>query len=57
MTTPGRDVNGIARTEADHHMKRPGCGQWFDMRDLAQVMAHIHDQEVEVRQGPALDLQ
>jgi hypothetical protein len=24
MTKPGRDVNGIARTEADHHMKLPG---------------------------------
>jgi hypothetical protein len=26
-------------------MKCPACGQWVDMRDLAQVMAHIHDQE------------
>jgi hypothetical protein len=34
MTKPGQDVNGIARTEADHHMKCPACGQWFDMRDL-----------------------
>jgi hypothetical protein len=38
MPKPGRDVNGIARTEADHHMQRPACGQWSDMRDLAQVM-------------------
>jgi hypothetical protein len=42
MTKPGQDVNGIARTEADHHMKCPACGQWFDMRDLGQV-ADIHD--------------
>jgi hypothetical protein len=21
----------------------PGCGQWFDMRDLRQVFEHIHD--------------
>jgi hypothetical protein len=40
MPKPGRDVNGIARTEADLHMK---CPAWVDMRDLAQVMAHIHD--------------
>jgi hypothetical protein len=45
MPKPGRDVNGIARTEADLHMKCPACGQWVDMRDLAQVLAHIHDQE------------
>jgi hypothetical protein len=58
MTKPDRDVNGIAGTEADHHMQCPACGQWFDMRDLAQVMAHIHDQEIEERQGrPATDLQ
>jgi hypothetical protein len=34
--------------EADHHMRCPGCGQWFDMRDLKQVAEHIHDgDEVE----------
>jgi hypothetical protein len=32
----GYDPDGIARTEADHFMKCPGCGQWFDMRDLGQ---------------------
>jgi hypothetical protein len=32
----GVDAEGVARTEADHNMKCPGCGQWFDMRDLAQ---------------------
>ena len=37
MTTPGQEVNGSARTEADHHMKCPACGQWFNMRDLAQA--------------------
>ncbi|WP_156041852.1 hypothetical protein [Bradyrhizobium sp. URHD0069] len=53
MTKPGQDVNGIARTDADHHMKCPACGQWFDMRDLAQVVEHIHDGEIEVLEGPA----
>jgi hypothetical protein len=43
MTKPGQDVNGIARTEADHHMKCPACGQWFDMRDLGQALEHWHD--------------
>jgi CRISPR/Cas system type I-B associated protein Csh2 (Cas7 group RAMP superfamily) len=54
MTKRGQDVNGIARTEADHHMKCPACGQWFDMRDLGQVAGHIHDaSEVEVAERPS----
>ena len=52
MTKPGRDVNGIARTEADHHMNCPACGR-FDMRDLGQVAEHIHDDsEIEVSEAP-----
>jgi hypothetical protein len=26
--------------------------QWFDMPDLAQVVEHIHDSEIEVLEGP-----
>jgi hypothetical protein len=33
----GRDVDNAAPTEAEHHMKCPGCGRWFDMRDLGEV--------------------
>jgi hypothetical protein len=33
-TKSGRDADGIAKTESDHFMKCPGCGQRFDMRDL-----------------------
>jgi hypothetical protein len=51
MTKPGRNVDDIARTEVDHHMKCPGFGQWFDMHDLAQVVEHIHDSEIEL-EGP-----
>jgi hypothetical protein len=57
MTKPGKDANGIARTEADHHMICPACGQWFDMRDLGQVAEHLHDQQIEERQGPGPSLQ
>ena len=53
MTKTGKDADGIAKTEADHHMKCPGCGQWFDMRDLGQVAEHIHDDsEIEVSEAP-----
>jgi hypothetical protein len=51
MTKPGIDADGIAQTEGDHFMKCPGCGQWFDMRDLAQVAEHVHDgSEIEIPQ-------
>jgi hypothetical protein len=52
MTKPGIDIDGIAKTEADHFMKSPGCGQWFDMRDLGQMIAHVHDAEIEIGDGP-----
>jgi hypothetical protein len=48
--------SGIAAIEADHFMKCPGWGEWFDMRDLGQVLAHIHDEERDFRRF-LLDLQ
>jgi CRISPR/Cas system type I-B associated protein Csh2 (Cas7 group RAMP superfamily) len=48
----GIDADGIAQTEADHFMKCPGCREWFDMRDLGQVLAHVHDAEIEISEGP-----
>ena len=33
----GYDADGRAKTEADRFMKCPGCGHWFDMRDLSAV--------------------
>jgi len=38
-------------------MKCPGCSQWFDVRDHAHVMAHIHDQEIELNKQAASDWQ
>jgi hypothetical protein len=48
MTEPGIDADGVAENEADHFMRCPACSQWFDMLDLAQVVEHIHDGEIEV---------
>src|SRR4029077_14181241 len=40
ITKPGIDIDGVAKTEADHFMKCPACGQWVrTMRDLAQMLA------------------
>ena len=44
----GIDADGVAETEADHFDKCPGCGQWFDMRDLGEVLAHVHDPDIEI---------
>jgi hypothetical protein len=48
----GVDPDGLAVTEADQFMKCPGCGEWFDMRGLDQVLAHVHDAEIEISEGP-----
>src|SRR6266446_4834396 len=36
---------------------RPGsycliCGALIDMRDLSQLLAHVHDAEIEIGEGP-----
>jgi hypothetical protein len=31
---PGTYADGKTKTEAEHFMRCPGCGEWFDMRDL-----------------------
>jgi hypothetical protein len=48
----GVDVDGKAQTEADHFMKCPGCGEWFDMRDLDRQLAHVPDAEIEISESP-----
>lgn len=48
----GVDADGIAQSEADHFIKCPECGEWFDMRDLAQLLWHAHDDEFEIEIGP-----
>ena len=48
----GRDADGVAQTEAYHFMKCPTCGEWFDMHDLGQVLAHVHDAKIEIVEVP-----
>jgi hypothetical protein len=48
----GVDADGLAETEADHFMKCPGCGEWFDMRDRGQILVHVHDTEIKIIEGP-----
>ena len=48
----GFDPDGVAQTETDHFGKCPGCGQWFDMRDLGQILVHYLNAEIEIGEGP-----
>ena len=47
----GVDPDGVAETEADHFGNCPVCGAYLDMRDLGQIMAHIHDAAIEICEG------
>ena len=49
----GIDADGIATTEADHFGNCPVCGALVDMRDLGQVLAHIHGAVIEIEEGDA----
>lgn len=45
-TTPkgryiGKPIDDLPDDERRHFMKCPGCGRWFDMRDLGQVAEHV----------------
>jgi hypothetical protein len=45
----GTDGDGTAQIEADHFDICPVRSQGFDMRDLAQVAEHVHDdREIEL---------
>jgi transcription initiation factor IIE alpha subunit len=43
----GRDADA-ERTELDHFGNCPHCGALVDMRDLRQVIEHVHDQWDEI---------
>jgi hypothetical protein len=47
-----RGLRCVAETEADHFGNCPICGALLDMRDLIQVLAHVHDAEIEIGEGP-----
>jgi hypothetical protein len=47
----GIDADGIAETKANHFGNCPVCGAYLDMRDLTQMLAHVHDAEIDFRNG------
>lgn len=44
----GRDADGEARSEMEHFGNCPQCGALVDMRDLKQVIEHVHDRWDEI---------
>jgi hypothetical protein len=36
----GQPNGWVPESEADHFMQCPGCGGWFDMRDLGWALEH-----------------
>jgi hypothetical protein len=51
----GHDANNPDRPEIDPFGNCPVCGALVDMRDLGQVLAHMHGQEIEELNAPPLD--
>jgi hypothetical protein len=51
---PGRDPDDVAQAETDHFGNCPVCGALpvIDMRDLAQVLVHVHDAEIKIGESP-----
>jgi hypothetical protein len=47
----GRDADGVAHKELDHLGNCPVCVALVDMRDLAQVLEHVHGQRIDISVG------
>ncbi|WP_247281683.1 MULTISPECIES: hypothetical protein [unclassified Bradyrhizobium] len=47
MTDDGKPSGWQPRTERDHFIRCPICGKMLDMRDLGEVISHLHGQEIE----------
>jgi len=54
MTKPGHDPDGVAKTEIDRFGNCSFCGALVDMRDMGQILAHIHEAEIEIGEGPPI---
>jgi hypothetical protein len=48
----GYDPDGTTANEADYFGNCSVCGAFIDIRDLGQVLAHVHGAEIEIGEGP-----
>ena len=56
-TYTGTDSESPERPEIEHFGNCPTCGALVDMRDLAQVFAHMHGLPLDLTGQPDPDLQ
>jgi hypothetical protein len=54
MTKPGHDPDGVAKTEIDRVGNCSFCGALVDMCDMGQILAHLHEAEIEIGEGPPI---
>jgi hypothetical protein len=47
----GVDADGVVKSQTDHFGNCPVCGALVDMHNLGQVLAHIHDGQIEILEG------
>jgi len=43
----------VLQTETDHFGNCPLCGALIDMRDLGQILAHVHDAKIKIQRWSA----
>jgi hypothetical protein len=43
----GKPKGPAPQNESDHFIRCPVCGKMLDMRDLGDVLDHLHGQETE----------
>lgn len=47
MFREGKPLGPAPQSEREHFMRCPVCGKMLDMRDLGDVLDHLHGQEIE----------
>lgn len=47
MFREGKREGPPAQSESEHFVRCTICGEWLDMRDLGDVLDHLHGQESE----------
>ncbi|WP_313754578.1 hypothetical protein [Bradyrhizobium sp. WYCCWR 12699] len=46
MPTEGKSPGFTAEDEREHFIRCTICGELFDMRDLGQVLDHLHGEQI-----------
>lgn len=47
MPSEGKPEGWKPQSEGDHFIRCPVCGKMLDMRDLGEVLEHLHGQPIE----------